>query len=181
MTSKLFLVLLIGILPLSSFAEYRMNVKFSDPSSISFGSSSNPGDGTPEEPTVPEEPEDSCPTNFPQPTMASGFPSIRKGSSDVTYSVQITGAGGYATYAEVTSGQRFIKMLSTHVTGVDYGANGGIYAGTPQAWGVKVGQTINVVVTPIAYDMQEGTPCPITGTPFTLINKTHAQLYSEAQ
>ena len=70
MTSKLFLVFMIGILPLSSFAEYRMNVKFSDPSSISFGTPSNPGEGTPEEPV---DPEDSCPTNFPQPTMASGF------------------------------------------------------------------------------------------------------------
>jgi hypothetical protein len=177
-TKQLFLFALIGVLPISSFADYRMNVKFSDPSSISFGAVSNPGEGTPEEP--PTDPEDSCPTNFPQPTMASGFPSIVKSGANVSYSVQVTSAGGYSTYAEITGGERFVKMLTTSVSGVDYG-NGALYAGTTQGWLVKTGQTINVVVTPIAYDMQEGTPCPITGTPFTLINKTHAQLYSEAQ
>jgi hypothetical protein len=103
-----------------------------------------------------------------------------KSGADVSYSIQVTSSGGYSTYAEVTGGERFVKMLTTSVSGVDYG-NGALYAGTTQGWLVKTGQTINVVVTPIAYDMQEGTPCPITGTPFTLINKTHAQLYSEAQ
>lgn len=175
-TKQLFLFALIGVLPISSFAEYRMSVHFSDPSSISFGTVSNPGEETPVEPV---DPVDACPTNLPMPTFASGFPSIQKNGANVTYSVQITGAGGYATYAEVVSGQRFVKMLTTYVTGVDYGANGGLYAGTNQAWIVKTGQTINVVVTPLVYDMEEGTVCA-SGTPFTLVNKSHAQLYSEA-
>lgn len=102
-----------------------------------------------------------------------------KSGANVSYSVQITSAGGYATMAEVTSGQRYVKILTTSVSGVDYG-NGAIYVGDIQGWLVKTGQTINVVVTPVAYDMQEGTVCA-SGTPFTLINKTHAQLYSEAQ
>jgi hypothetical protein len=176
MNSKLFLLLLICLLPISSFAEYRMNVKFSDPSSISFGTPSNPGEGAPEEPT---DPVDACPTSFPAPTFVNGYPSVLKSGANVSYSVQITSAGGYATMAEVTSGQRYVKILTTSVSGVDYG-NGAIYVGDIQGWLVKTGQTINVVVTPVAYDMQEGTVCA-SGTPFTLVNKSHTQLYSEAQ
>lgn len=176
MNSKIFLFAIVGLLPMSSFAEYRMSVKFSDPSSISFGTVSNPGEETPEEPT---DPVDSCPTSFPSPTFVSGYPSVLKSGANVSYSVKITAAGGYASMAEVTSGQRYVKILTTSVSGVDYG-NGGIYVGDIQSWLVKTGQTINVVVTPVAYDMQEGTVCA-SGTPFTLVNKSLSQLYSEAQ
>lgn len=178
MNNKLFLFALFGLIPVTSIAEYRMNINFFDPSSISFGTNtSEPGEGTPEEPT---DPVDACPTSFPTPTLAAGFPTIIKSGASVNYSVQITSAGGYASMAEVGSGQRFVKIVTTHVSGVGYG-DGGLYVGTTQTWGVNAGETLNVVLTPVAYDMQEGTQCPITGTPFTLVNKTHAQLYSEAQ
>lgn len=51
MNNKLFLFALFGLIPVTSIAEYRMNINFSDPSSISFGTNtSEPGEGTPEEP-----------------------------------------------------------------------------------------------------------------------------------
>jgi hypothetical protein len=181
MNSKIFLFVLVGILPMSSFAEYRMNVKFSDPSSISFGTVSNPGEETPEEPT---EPTDTCPTNMPMPTFASGYPSIQKSVNSVSYSVQITAAGGYSTYAEVAAGQatgtpRFVKMLMTQISGNSYPANGGLYAGTLQAWVINSGQSLNVTMIPIVFDNSDGSVCA-TGTPFQLVSKTYAQLYSEA-
>lgn len=178
MNTKLILLSFVGFLPLIAMAEYRMNINFSDPSSISFGTkNSEPGEGTPEEPT---DPVDACPTSFPAPTLAAGFPTITKSGASVNYSVQITSAGGYASMADVGSEQRFVKIVTTHVSGVGYG-DGGLYVGTTQTWGVNTGETLNVVLTPVAYDMQEGTQCPITGAPVTLVNKTHAQLYSEAQ
>ena len=177
MHNKLFLFALLGLIPVTSMAEYRMNVNFSDPSSISFGTkNSEPGEGTPEEPT---DPVDACPTSFPAPTLAAGFPKIINGGSSVNYDVQITSAGGYASMAEVTSGQRFVKIVTTHVTGVGYG-DGGLYVGTNQSWAVTTGQTLNVTMTPVAYDMQQGTVCATGGT-FQLVNKTYAQLQSEAQ
>lgn len=176
MNSKLFLFVFAGLISVASLAEYRMNVKFSDPSSISFGSIfSEPGDGTPAEPT---DPVDACPTSFPAPTLAAGFPSITKGGSTVNYSIEITSAGGYASMAEVSSGQRFVKIITTHVTGVSYG-DGGLYVGTNQAWAVNAGQTLNVTMTPVAYDMQEGTICSTGGT-FQLVNKSYAQLEADA-
>lgn len=182
MNSKIFLFAIVGLLPMSSFAEYRMSVKFSDPSSISFGTVSNPGEETPEEPT---EPTDACPTNLPMPTFASGSPSIQKSGASVLYKVQITSAGGYSTYAEVEAGQstgtpRFVKMLMTSNSGNAYPTNGGLYSGTLQAWLINSGQSLNVTMTPIVFDNSDGSVCA-TGTPFQLVSKTHAQLYSEAQ
>lgn len=177
MNTKLILLSFIGFLPLTAMAEYRMNINFSDPSSISFGTkTSEPDEGTPEEPT---DPVDACPTSFPAPTLAAGFPTITTSGASVNYSVQITSAGGYASIAEVGSGQRFVKIITTHVTGIGFG-DGGLYVGTTQSWPVTAGQTLNVTMTPVAYDMQEGTVCATGGT-FQLVNKTYAQLQAEAQ
>lgn len=185
MNNKLFLFALFGLIPVTSMADYRMHINFSDPSSISFGSNtSEPGEGTPEEPT---DPVDTCPTNFPAPTFLTGFPYVQRSGLDVIYNVQITAAGGYASYEELSTyneansgGKRYFKMLTTRADdGILSNLDGGLYVGTTQSWMVKNGNYLKVTVTPIAFDMKEGTVCA-TGTPFILVNKTHTQLYSEA-
>lgn len=176
MNFKFAFLILPLVFPATSFAEYRMNVKFSDPSSISFGTVSNPGEETPEEPV---DPVDACPTNFATPVYQAGYPKVRNNSL-LYFDVMITSAGGYASMADFSSGQRYLKMVKTTVTGVSFG-NGALYAGTEQTWSVNPGQVLNVILTPVAFDMQEGVECPITGTPVQLVNKSYAQLYSEAQ
>lgn len=153
-----------------AFAEYQIKMNLPDVNSKSF---TVPGEETPTEPTDPEVPADVCPTSFAPISYASGFPQVRQNGA-LYYDVQITSAGGYASISDFSSGQRFYKMVSTTISGVPFG-NGGLYAGTTQTWSVSPGQYLNVVLTPIAIDMNDGSTCA-SGTPITLVNKTYAQL-----
>lgn len=163
MIFKLISFFLLGAVSFSIAAEYQVKTIIPDLNAASFA--------------IPIDPADVCPTTFAPFTYDSGFPQVIK-TPELSYRVAIPTGGDYASLAEISSGQRFVKILTTSVTGVPYPASGALYAGTTQIWVVQPGQYLNVVVRPVTYDMQDGIICS-SGVPFTLINKTYAQLLAE--
>lgn len=125
---------------------------------------------------TPIDPADVCPTSFPAISYTAGYPRVRH-NGGLYYDVQVSTTSGYGSISDFSTGQRFVQILQTTVTGVPY-SNGALYAGTEQSWTVSPGQYLNVVLLPTTFDTQNGGVCS-TGTPVVLVNKTYAQLNAE--
>lgn len=171
--NKLFAAFLLTVLPIYAIAEYRIVLQPQDKESIKFVTTNEVD--IPEIPVVDDP--NTCSSNFPAPIMAPGYPKVVVSGNTIQYHILYTSVGNYSNQATMMA-QKYPKVLLTHTTGTQHGADSAAWGDTLTAWQVNPGETIHVVVTPSSYDIANNTICA-SGTPIDLVNKTYDELRNQ--